>query len=181
KDAFNLVMVNSSITSIYGAFAAVPFFLFWMYMLWVLILSGAIFVRTLAMKPELDLEPTEPLLVKCARVLEMLYRAHLRGAGLTDEEIDDAVPLKRGEKERLFRALLDLRVVRQTSENWILGRSLKTLTLWDLYRHLPEGIDLAELARIEDMDHVVEPLRSLVQFGSNQMSVSLDSIFGGRP
>ena len=180
KDVFNLVITHSSVASIYGAFAAVPFFLFWMYMVWVLILSGAIFVRTLALKPELDLEPTEPLLVKCARILELLYAAHLDGAGLTDEEIEEAVPLKSGEKERIFRVLLELRMARQTEENWILGRSLRTVTLWDLYRRLPQGIDLAELSRIKDMDHVVEPLRSLVQFGSNQMSVSLDTVFGGR-
>ncbi len=180
KDGFNLVMAHSSVTSIYGAFAAVPFFLFWMYMVWVLILSGAIFVRTLALKPELDLEPREPPLVKCARILEMLHQAHLEGAGLTDEEIEDAVPLKRREKEQIFRVLLELKVARQTSENWILGRSLRTVTLWDLYRHLPENIDLTELDRIRDMDHVVEPLRSLIQFGSNQMSISLDTVFGGR-
>ncbi|MGE0622819.1 MAG: YihY family inner membrane protein [Pseudomonadales bacterium] len=180
KDAFNTAVTHTSVASIYGAFAAVPFFLFWMYMVWVLILSGAIFVRTLALKPELDLEPTEPPLVKCARILEMLNRAHLQGEGLTDEEIEAAVPLKRREKERIFRVLLELKVARQTSENWVLGRSLRAVTLWDLYRSLPEGIDLAELDRIRDMDHVVEPLRSLVQFGSNQMSVSLDTVFGGR-
>lgn len=180
KDTFNMTVSHSSVASIYGAFAAIPFFLFWMYMVWVLILSGAIFVRTLALSPELDLEPTEPPLVKCARIVEMLHRAHLEGSGLTDEDIEAAVPLKRGEKEQIFRALLDLKIARQTSENWILGRSLRTVTLWDLYRILPEGIDLRELDRIQDMDHVVAPLRSLVQFGSNQMSISLDTVFGGR-
>ena len=35
------------------------------------------------------------------------------------------------------------------------------------------------LDAVKDMDKVVEPLRSLVQFGSNQMSISLDSVFGG--
>lgn len=179
KNLFNMVVANSSFTSIYGAFAAVPFFLFWMYMVWVLILSGAIFVRTLALEPELNLEPTEPILVKCARVLELLYAAHLEGNGLTDHDIDARVVMKSGEKERILRVLLELKVLRQADEYWVLGRSLKRITLWELYRKLPEGLDLKDLNRVHDMDHVVEPLISLVQFGSNQMSVTLDTVFGG--
>ena len=179
KYLFNLVVANSSFASIYGAFAAVPFFLFWMYMVWVLILSGAIFVRTLSLKPELDLEPTEPLLVKCARILQILYAAHLDGRGVTDAEIEAQVKLKSGEKERALRVLLELRVLRHDDEDWILGRSLKTLTLWDLYQKVPEGLDLESLNRVQEMDHVTAPLRSLIQFGSNQMAVSLDTVFAG--
>jgi membrane protein len=177
KQVFNMVVANSSITSIYGAFAAVPFFLTWMYMVWVLILSGAIFVRTMGLKPDIEFGPREPLLVKCARVLELLYAAHLDGRGVTDSEIEEAVILHAGEREQLLRVLLDLKVLRYADESWILGRSLKSLTLWDLYQRLPEGVDVSGLDRVQDMNHVVEPLRSLVQFGSNQMSVSLDSVF----
>jgi membrane protein len=179
KQIFNLVVANSSVSSIYGAFAAVPFFLSWMYMVWVLILSGAIFVRTLALTPELDSEPSEPALVKCARVMQALYTAHLDGNGVTDEDIEVAVHLRRGERERILRALLGMRVLRKAGDEWILGRSLKTLTLWDLYQALPEGLELSRLERVVDMDHVVEPLKSLVQFGSNQMAISLDTVFGG--
>ncbi len=179
KQLFNLVVANSSVSSIYGAFAAVPFFLAWMYMVWVLILSGAIFVRTLALTPELDSEPSEPALVKCARVMQVLYSAHLDGSGVTDQDIDGAVQLHRIERERILRALLDMRVLRKAGDEWILGRSLKTLTMWDLYQALPEGLELSRLERIDDMDHVVEPLKSLVQFGSNHMAISLDTVFGG--
>jgi len=177
KEIFNAVVANSSMSSIYGAFAAVPFFLTWMYMVWVLILSGAIIVRTLSLKPEVDFGPREPLLIKCARVLELLYAAHLDGRGLSDADIEEAVKLHARERERLLRVLLDLRVLRYADETWILGRSLKSLTLWDLYQKLPDDLGLQSLADVHDMDHVVEPLKSLVQFGSNQMSVSLDTVF----
>jgi membrane protein len=177
KKIFNLVVANSSVASIYGAFAAVPFFLTWMYMVWVLILSGAIIVRTLGLKPEIQIGPTEPILVKSARILELLYAAHLDGRGVTDAEIEDAVSLHSGEREQILRVLLDLKVLRYADETWILGRSLKTLTLWDLYQRLPDGVDMAGLERVRDMGHVVEPLKSLVQFGSNQMSISLDTVF----
>lgn len=179
KNLFQMVVAQSSVTSIYGAFAALPFFLTWMYMVWVLILCGAIFVRTMGLKPELDLEPTEPMLVKCARIVQMLHAAHLNGRGVTDEEILTAVYLKAGEKEHILRVMLEMKVMRRADDVWILGRSLKSLTLWDLYQHLPEGLDLQELGRVTDMAHVVEPLKSLVQFGSNQMAISLDTVFSG--
>jgi membrane protein len=176
KNIFNMVVANSSFTSIYGAFAAVPFFLFWMYMVWVLILSGAIFVRTMALKPEVGIV-VEPDVVKCARVLRMLYGAHVDGRGVTDREIDDQVSMTSAEKERIYRTLIDLRILRQADEMWVLGRNLKGLNLWDLYKRLPEGVDLKSLERVKGMENVVEPLKSLVQFGSNQMVVSLDELF----
>jgi membrane protein len=179
KQLANLVVANSSVSSIYGAFAAVPFFLTWLYMVWVLVLSGAIFVRTLALVPEVGSEPSEPTLVKCARVMQVLYRSHLEGNGVTDKDIEEAVLMTRDERERIMRALMELRVLRQAGDVWILGRSLKALTLWDLYRALPDGLELSRLERINDMEQVVEPLKSLVQFGSNQMAISLDTVFGG--
>lgn len=179
KVVFNWVVANSSVGSIYGAFAAVPFFLAWMYMSWVLILSGAIFVRTLSLAPEVNDAGGEPVLVKCARILKLLQVSHREGRGVTESEIVDRVQLSRSEYERVFDVLTELKLLRQADEQWLLGRSLKALTLWDLYRALPEGLDLETLERVEGMDGVVEPLRALLQFGSNRMTQSLDDVLGG--
>jgi membrane protein len=179
KDLFNFGVSRTSIASIYGTFAAIPFFLFWMYLVWVLVLCGAIVVHTMGLTPEQD-SKSEPALVKGARVLEQLHGAHLEGRGLTDAELRAHVELNAAEHDRIFTALRDLRAVTQDDEDrWLLARSLKTLTLWDLYQRLPEGLDAKSLEAVEDMDHVVEPLRSLLTFGSNQMSVSLETVFGG--
>lgn len=180
KNLFSLVVSNSNIEPIYGTFAAVPLFLGWLYLVWVLILGGAIFVRTLSMSHEVEGETPEPLLVKCSRVLQLLYDAHMDGRSVSDIEISQEVRLNRSEHERVFDALQDLKILNQTEdERWLLGRNLKSLTLWDLYQQLPDGLDHHHLELVKDMDNVVEPLKSLVQFGSNQMSVSLDSVFGG--
>jgi len=64
-------------------------------------------------------------------------------------------------------------------DGWKLGRDLKALTLWDLYQKLPDGLDFARLSRVEGMESVTEPLKSLIQFGSNEMTVTLDRVFGG--
>lgn len=179
KVVFNKVVVNSSIAPIYGTFAAVPFFLFWMYMVWVLVLCGAIVVRTMSLQHEEAAEQDEPMLVKCSRVLELILGGHLQGRGVSEAEIRN-LALTPYEYDRVFKVLRDLKVLaRDEDDCWILGRSLKTLTLWDLYQRLPEGLNVERLEAVHGMDNVVEPLKSLVQFGSNQMSVSLDAVFGG--
>jgi len=180
KSTFTLVVKNSSMEPIYGTFAAVPLFLVWLYLVWVLVLSGAIFVRTLSLKPEIEEERPEPPLVKCVRILELLYAAQLDGVAVTDTEIAAAVPLTRQERDRLFEVLHGFRLLSQSDdEGWILARNLKALTLWDLYQQLPEGLDLERLSRVDGMRNVTEPLKALVQFGSNEMAVSLDRVLGG--
>jgi membrane protein len=180
KKSFALVVSNTSIEPIYGTFAAVPLFLIWMYLVWVLILSGAIFVRTLSMTREPDGDNPEPVLIKCSRILQLLYDAHMDGRSIADIEISRRVQLNGSEHQKVFDALRELKIISQTDdERWLLGRNLKALTLWDLYQQLPEGLNHQRLDLVTDMDRVVEPLKSLVQFGSNQMSVSLDSVFGG--
>ena len=179
KIIFNLVVANSSTASVYGAFAAIPFFLLWMYMVWVLILAGAIFVRTLSLKPESMSGSAEPVLVKCARVLQRLYEANLDGKGVSDTEIADIVSMNRAEHEQVLAAMMKLNLLVRVDDQWLLGRNLKGLTLWDLYQTLPEGLELDRLKQVRGLERVVEPLKSMVQFGSNQMSVSLDSVFGG--
>lgn len=180
KTVFNYGVSNTSLASIYGTFAAIPFFLFWMYMVWVLVLAGAISVHTMSLQRERVADDTEPLLVKCSRVLQQIVKGHLEGRAVSDEEIAQSVPLTAGENERIFSALRELKLLaRDEEDNWLLSRSLKTLTLWDLYQVVPEGLDASRLASVDGMDNIVEPLKSLLQFGSNQMAVSLDSVFGG--
>ncbi len=179
KEIFKWIVTNTSIEPIYGTFAAVPLFLAWLYLVWVLILSGAIFVRTLSLGRDDEGEEREPELVKCARILQLLYDSHMQGQSVTDLDINQRVALNREEHDRIFAVLQDLKVLNQTEdERWVLGRNLKGLTLWDLYQKLPEGLDARRLDLVKGMDRVTQPLRSMAQFGSNEMSVSLDSIFG---
>jgi len=166
-----------SYDAVYGTFAAVPVFLLWLYLVWVIILGGAIFVRSLSLAQEDDAS-REPLMIKASRVLRLLHDAHLDGRYVTDREINLMVSLNQDEHDRVFGVLQELKLLGQTDEeHWILGRSLKAVTLWDLYQRLPEGLELERLKDIKDMPRIVEPLMSITQFGSNEMSVSLDLVF----
>ncbi|MGH8595905.1 MAG: YihY family inner membrane protein, partial [Gammaproteobacteria bacterium] len=50
KSLFTEIAGNLNMQVIYGTFAAVPLFLTWLYLVWMLVLSGAIVVRTLGLE-----------------------------------------------------------------------------------------------------------------------------------
>ncbi len=178
--AFNVFAISSRAfmyEPVYGTFAALPAFLLWLYLVWMMVLMGAVFVRCLAI-PRDDEHDPEPLVIKATRVLQLFYDAHLDGDTITDKQIGRTVNLNRIEHAKVFSVFQEFNLLSQTEdEHWILGRNLKAITLWDLYQRLPDGLDLERLKRIEDLPRVVEPLISITQFGSNEMSVSMDSVF----
>ena len=163
--------------AVYGTFAAVPVFLIWLYLVWAIVLSGAIFVRTLGLNREAHTS-REPVLIKAARVLQMFHLAHLDGRSVSEREIQLNVALSQSEHDRIFAVFHRHRLLNQTDdERWILGRSLKSITLWDLYQELPDGLDRKRLDEIKDLPQVVAPLIAITQFGSNEMSKSMELVF----
>jgi len=169
---FGQIAPTLSFNVIYGAFAAVPVLLTWIYIVWVIVLSGTIIVRYMSLRREK--EPTsEPLIVKAARILRMLRERHLQGEGATAMELTRAASLNTTEHERIYAVLKSLKLIQTgADQRWFLGRSLHSLSLWDLYCAFPEGIDPERLRDIEDMPGVVEPVRSIFLFGSNEMTVN---------
>ena len=164
---------------VYGAFAALPLFVMGLYLVWVLILVGAICVRTLSLIPWEDEPDGVPAAVKCARVLELLQKAHLEGAALTDADILRAVPMTRPERARIFDVLHDGRWLRATGNRaWALGRGLESMTLWELFLQLPDGVAAENLGG----DSTVEArFRAFLEDGAIHLNVSLADIATDEP
>ena len=178
KWGFSEAVVRMDTAVIYGTFAAVPFFLMWLYLTWVLVLVGAIFVRTLSLSPEVEEATPEPMIIKCARVLKLLHDAHLEGTKLTDAEIGMQVRLTRDEHDKLISVLREEGLLQTTEdEKWVLGRNLKTVTLWSIHSRLPEVLRVESFDDIDDLRAVVERFRGFAAYGSEHLDVSFDEVF----
>lgn len=179
KRLFAAVVVNMNMQIIYGTFAVVPLFLTWLYLVWLLVLSGAIVVRTLGLERRDTISDGAPLLVQCARVLAYVRAAHLEGRIVTNAELHAAVKLSDDERIAVFGVLTDMKLISNVdNDQVVLGRDLRTVSLLDLYRHLPIGLDTERLRAVADLPNLTGPLLDYARFGAEHLAVDLDSVLG---
>ena len=168
-------VVQSVAAVVYGTFAAVPFFLIWLYLVWTMVLAGAVFVRTLSLPRDRVADHREPAILQCARVLALLNQAHRQGSSVSADTLSETVDFDPADRARIFEVLTRERLLQRTQEGTLtLGRSLETVTLWDLYREMPEALDLGALERAEGA--VARRLRTFAELGAHELDVSLDRV-----
>jgi len=128
---------------IYGAFAAVPLFLLWIFVSWSLILFGAelVYQTGLGQKGDEDDDQLdeEGLLVLQLRLLSMLFRKHQQGEGSTLDELVEYSQHNRSQLHKVIESLeaLNMLVVRKEPEqdSYYLVRDLYHYSLADLLGH----------------------------------------------
>ena len=91
---FTAVMAQSSYTLVYGAFAAVPLFLLWIYVTWIIVLIGAVLAHSLSAY-QTEEQAQTPTLMKALDILFLFWRAQKEGRGIAELEIlraNDVLP-----------------------------------------------------------------------------------------
>jgi len=139
KNLFGMVMSKGSWQVIYGTFAAVPLFLFWIYLSWNILLGGAELVRALSIYEDDETVASEPHLFQILSILESFFQAHLNGVVLTEKDIfrGDA-RISQGNWSGYRSQLLNLKIIQPVDQGgYVLSQDLSKISLWDLFSSLP--------------------------------------------
>jgi membrane protein len=138
KRGFGLyVQLFPTYSLIYGTFATVPIFLLWIYLSWIVVLSGAVVAAVLphwrlGLAPDSALP--EVLFYRVLRLIELLYEGHRRSAAPSMPELVAASGIAEEETEFLLERLEALRWARRVQPaGWVLARDLDTLRVVDVY------------------------------------------------
>jgi membrane protein len=125
-------------TLVYGAFAAVPVFLLWLYISWLVVLLGAIVVATL---PEWRQQTLHGRLapgsnfVYALQVLKALWQAQQRGAMATVPQLHGALHIRYERIETLLETMQRAAWVnRAAAAGWVLHRNPATIAVADVYK-----------------------------------------------
>lgn len=196
KYLFGLIMSRGSWQVIYGTFAAVPLFLFWIYLSWNIILLGAEFVRALSVYEEDNMVTSEPHLFQILAILEEFHRAHREGKVLREKDLlHGKLRISQENWSEYRHYLLKLKLIQPVERGgYVLARDLRTINVWELDSQLPwplpvEGVMLdtrwkkelsAMLSRISEhsRDGLKLDLISLYEAAREEREQNLDERAG---
>ncbi len=154
RSLFTKLVVGSSITVIYGAFAAFPLFLLWIYVSWNIVLGGGIVVNSLSAYQS-DAASRRTPLIKALAVLHLFWERQKSGSDLSEAQIlreanRDTRGLDSETWIKIRDVLLSNRILR-ISENgrYLLARDLHDIYVWQIKEWVNREISLEDL----DLEH----------------------------
>lgn len=164
---------------VYGALAAAPILLLWIYLCWVAVLLGASLASSMAAFRYQPASMRLPLGYEIYGLLRMLGRfneARARGKGLHSDQIQALEPMLTDALiQQMLGQLSEINLLRRDEEGeWLLARDLDDMTLADLYEacqlripvaeaHLPCGDDSLGISARAALDDLRVPLRDLLK------------------
>lgn len=134
---FTDLVVGSSYTFIYGAFAAVPLFLLWIYLSWNIVLMGGILVHSLSAYQSQE-QAMRPTVLKALDVLYLFWQKQQVGKSVREIELlNDKHAVIRGLDSETWRELRDIfiekNIITQNDKgHYLLSRDLNGIKFWQL-------------------------------------------------
>lgn len=167
-------------TLVYGAFAAVPIFLLWIYLSWLVVIFGAVVVAALPEWRE-GAGQNSPMpgsdFFDALQVLKILWRAHQKGEVVKLPEVLAAATVRTEQLEEILDTLTGAGWVSRTvPAGWVMHRDPVTITVADLYRFFVFQGDAHRPARGADaeLESLLHELGARAQAG---MTMSIDALF----
>ena len=159
KRGFALYLANfPTYTLIYGAFAALPIFLLWMYVSWLVVLGGAVFTAMLPGYRVIALERNRVPgreLNEALDILAVLSRAQDGGYVLPLTRIAAQAEVMPDRCETVLERCAELGwVAKAEKDGWVLARDADTIRLADIYRAFVLDPDLTGERLAEHWKHI---------------------------
>jgi membrane protein len=185
KSLFAWLVANSSFEVIYGTFAAIPLFLLWIYLCWLIILAGAQLVAAMqAYHPQSGKQLDE--LSLALAVIKRLADAHRQGHAVNDRQLlaepwllnQQALPADRWPELR--NRLLDAQLLAMNHQgHYLLGRDIYQLSLWQLIELLQLPAKLSTLGDGAPAwyQKTQQLLQQAEQSSANHLAVSLGELY----
>ena len=136
RSLFTKLVVGSSYTVIYGAFAAFPLFLLWLFLSWNIVLIGGVIVHSLSSYQN-TWTSSQPLLVRALALLNLFWERQRQGNAISELELFGRSAQSQGLDGETWRTLRDIflhhKLLRiDESGHYLLSRDLHEVSLWQL-------------------------------------------------
>ena len=148
RSVFTKLVVGSSYTFIYGAFAAVPLFLLWIYLSWNIVLMGGILVHSMSAYQNEE-QAGRPLVLKALDVLYLFWQRQETGETVSEIELlnrkhEITRGLDSGSWQRLREVFLEKKLIAENDRGqYLLSRDLHTITFSQLKEWVNTEYNLA--------------------------------------
>ena len=137
RSLFTDLMVGSSYTLIYGAFAAVPLFLLWIYLSWNIVLAGGILVHSMSAYQSEEVA-SYPTVLKALHVLYLFWERQQVGKTVREIELlNGKHKVVQGLDSETWGALRDTFMAKELITmdergHYLLARDLHTISFWQI-------------------------------------------------
>ena len=184
KNLFGYAMSNfTSYEIVYGAFAAVPIFLLWIFLSWNIVLLGVeVSYALTAFKSGKD-QDRHPVIM-LMDLLELFYNKQKLGESVTDTEALEVLGREEiGRWPRYADMLQQQNLIKSTSDDtFVLVRNLSQVDFWSFYKALPYPLPRRDdVGNIHPDDLWMQKLGPALidtdDFLSAKLSIPLSTIF----
>lgn len=184
KRLFGWIMSNfTSYEIVYGAFAAIPIFLLWIFLSWNIILLGVEISYALTAFHSGKEQKRHPIMM-LLDILELFYKKQQIGNSVSEHELLDIVG--RGELGRLPSYILQLEaqnlIKRTDNDEYVLVRNLAQVDFWSFFTALPYPLPLRDdVSNVHQDDEWMEKIGpALIEsndYLAAKLSIPLSTIF----
>ena len=182
---FTKLVVGSSYTFIYGAFAAVPLFLLWIYLSWNIVLMGAVLVHSMSAYQSVE-QAARPTMLKALDVLYLFWIKQKSGAAVNELDIlKEKHEVIRGLDSETWSELRDLflqkKLITQSDRGeYLLCRDLHSVSFWQLKEWVNTELPLDDndiQANLDWQKVAYDMLRNQRVEQRNSLNLSLAELF----